>query len=144
MEDKLSVLIVDDEPQNLMLMSAVLDKFCPEVDRITAVKSISEAAERIASEEVDILFLDIELSGENGFELLAKSDTTDFSVIISTAYPDEYLDIIKQFKLSVLLKPVDYRELQKIIKEVQKKGKEHFAVKRSIAKAILEQFDFKS
>ncbi len=109
--DKLNAIIVDDErPARKELMFLLKD--FPEITIVGEADNIADAVLQINENKPDIVFLDIQLAGENGFELLEKV-TIDFKVIFVTAF-DEYA--IKAFEVNAtdyLLKPVDPARLKK-------------------------------
>ncbi|MCK9422061.1 MAG: response regulator transcription factor [Bacteroidales bacterium] len=109
-------IIVDDErPARKELM--FLLKAFPEIEVIGESDNINGAVDLIQNRKPDVVFLDIQLAGENGFELLEKV-SDDFKLIFVTAY-DEYA--IRAFEVNAtdyLLKPVDPERLEISIKRI--------------------------
>jgi two-component system, LytTR family, response regulator len=81
----------------------------------------------LEKEKPDILFLDIEMPGMNGFELLEKFHHPEWEIVFTTAYNEYAIKAIKQSALDYLLKPVDKDEL---VQTVQR-AKEHKTLKAS-------------
>jgi two-component system LytT family response regulator len=109
----ISCFILDDEPDCISALAKLLTKYHPEVG-IAGQSSIpSEAYEamRHAAIRPDILFLDIQMPGENGFAFLKRFDEIDFTVIFTTAYDTYAIQAIKCSALDYLLKPIDHAEL---------------------------------
>jgi two-component system LytT family response regulator len=107
---KINVIIIDDERPARKELTFLLKDF-PEIVIQGEADSITKAIELIATQKPDLVFLDIQLSGENGFDLLKKIPI-DFKVIFVTAY-DEFA--IKAFDVNAsdyLLKPVDPKRLE--------------------------------
>jgi two-component system LytT family response regulator len=100
-------IIVDDEKLSVKTLSKMLGSHCPDVQLIGAFNKPVEALAAIKAGRPEVLFLDIEMPGMNGFDLLETLDEINFDVIFTTAY-DEYA--LKAFKVSAmdyLLKPID-------------------------------------
>jgi two-component system LytT family response regulator len=108
---KYQALIVDDERGNRELLSKLLREHCPQIDHIAVAHSVKEAEAQLSKGGIDVVFLDIEMPRENGFDLLNKLGTVDFKVIFVTAYDAYALKAIKYSALDYLLKPVDPDEL---------------------------------
>lgn len=113
-------LIVDDEQDNRLTMHALLTRFCKGVEVIGEAATVKEAVTQINALNPELVFLDIEMPKENGFQLFKYFTDIDFEVIFTTAY-DEYA--VKAFRYSAidyLLKPIDLEELRDAISRVSK------------------------
>lgn len=114
-------IIVDDEEGGRISLNNQLKENCPEVEVLALCDTLSTAIANIKKYKPDVVFLDIQLRNEIGFDLLKKIDKIDFEVVFVTAY-DKYA--IKAFRFSAidyLLKPVDPEELKKAVKKVENK-----------------------
>ncbi len=113
---EIKAIIVDDErPARKELIFLLKD--IPEIIIQADVDNIRDAITIISSEKPDLVFLDIQLAGENGFDLLKKIPVT-FKVIFVTAF-NEYA--IKAFEVNAtdyLLKPVDPIRLEIALKRI--------------------------
>lgn len=115
---KYNALIVDDEQGNRELLGAMLLEHCSQIGKIATVKSVAEAENYLQSNSVDVVFLDIEMPHENGFDLLKKLSDINFKVIFVTAYDAYALQAIKYSALDYILKPVDKDELIQAVKKL--------------------------
>lgn len=151
-------VIIDDEPHATKSLEILLSEDCPQVQVVASFNHPAEALLFLRSNQVDLIFLDIDMPFMNGFELLNRLAPINFDIIFVTAY-DQYA--IKAFKFSAfdyLLKPVDEVELINSLRKLENKSKkstqnsnfEHLlevfksgqsAVKR-IALPTLEGFEF--
>lgn len=73
--------------------------------------------------DIDLLFLDVEMPGMNGFELLEKFNKLPFDVIFTTAYSRYAIKAFKAKAIYYLLKPIDEEELEEAIKLWQEKSR---------------------
>jgi two-component system LytT family response regulator len=104
-------MIVDDEKLSAQTLSKLLERHCPDVDIVGSFHKPTDALAAIRTLNPEVVFLDIEMPGMNGFDMLEAIDEINFDVIFTTAY-DEYA--LKAFKVSAmdyLLKPIDEEEL---------------------------------
>lgn len=104
-------IIVDDEISNIENLRALLIKHCPQVTVIGSAGNVKDAAELINLHQPDLLFLDIQLKNDSGFNLLKLLPEKSFEVIFVTAYDHYGIQAIKFAALDYLLKPVDIDEL---------------------------------
>lgn len=104
-------IIIDDEKANIENLRALLQKHCPMVEVIAAAGDVKTAAQLIGLHQPDILFLDIQLKNETGFDLLKQLPFNNFEVIFVTAFDHYGIQAIKYAALDYLLKPVDIDEL---------------------------------
>ncbi|MGN6510790.1 MAG: LytR/AlgR family response regulator transcription factor, partial [Chitinophaga sp.] len=100
------------------------------------VNSVKEARQLIDEMQPDLVFLDVEMPHQNGFELLKQYDKLTFDVIFTTAYEQYALKAIKFNALDYLLKPFSVQELQ----EALRKFHERRSQKPDTAIAPLEVF----
>lgn len=112
-----TAIVVDDELNNRQYLISMLIKFCPEVNVLGEASSIQEAKRLINTTSPEVVFLDIEMPGGNGFKLL--EDQVDFKVIFVTAYDAYALKAIKFSALDYLLKPIDKGELQAAVAKLE-------------------------
>ena len=114
----ITAIIIDDEPYCCESLVTLLGRYCPDIKVIDVCYSGEEALTKINENNPQLLFLDIEMPGMNGFELLEKLPEVNFDLIFTTSY-DQYA--IKAFRFSALdylLKPIDRQELQKAVAKV--------------------------
>lgn len=120
---KYKTLIVDDERLARKEMRRLLAEF-DEISIIGEAENLSEAIEIIEKEKPQIVFLDIQLSNENGFELLEKTEQ-NFKLIFVTAFDAYAIRAFEVNALDYLLKPVNPDRLAKAIERLkeEKMGK---------------------
>jgi two-component system LytT family response regulator len=100
----MKALIIDDERLARAELRRLLEKH-PEVEIVGEARDAEEALQQIGQLEPELLFLDIQMPGRNGFELLELLDRVP-SVIFTTAYDEYALKAFEVNALDYLLKPV--------------------------------------
>ena len=114
-------IIIDDERHNRENLLQMLAGHCPDVEVVAVCKTAREGREGILATNPDLIFLDIEMPGGNGFSLLENLSRIDFEVIFVTAYNHYSLKAIKFSALDYLLKPVDTNDLIAAVEKAQTK-----------------------
>lgn len=114
---EIKAIIVDDEQHCIDALQTMLAKKCPEVTVLGGVNSVKAAKELIDEVHPDVVFLDVEMPHQNGFELLKLFDRINFDIIFTTAYEQYALKAIKFNALDYLLKPFSVKELQDAVQK---------------------------
>ncbi len=115
-------VIIDDEPDAVDSLELIIEDFLPELVITNTFTDPVKALKKLPHINPDLVFLDINMPGLNGFQLLEKLENFDFNVIFTTAY-DEYA--IKAFKFGAanyLLKPIDIDDLIAAVKRIMSKN----------------------
>jgi two-component system, LytTR family, response regulator len=102
-------VIIDDERLARNELKKLLQEF-PEIEIIAEAANANEGIEKIDSLSPDLIFLDIQMPGKTGFDMLAELDKAP-DVIFTTAYDDYALKAFEVNALDYLLKPVEPRRL---------------------------------
>jgi len=114
----LTAFIVDDEFQCREFLSVLLKQYFPEIQLVGQAATVDQALEGLRHYKPDIVFLDIQLNAQTGFDLLNRLPEIDFALIFTTAF-DQYA--IKAFRFNAidyLLKPVLTEEFKKAVQKV--------------------------
>lgn len=117
----ITAVIVDDEPYSCESLATLLERFCPDVKILDICYSGADAIKAIREQVPTLLFLDIEMPGMNGFEMLQQLPSINFSIIFTTSYDQYAIKAIRFSALDYLLKPVDREELQKAVQKAIEK-----------------------
>lgn len=127
----MKTLIVDDERLARKELISLLASY-PEIEIIGECANAEEALEAIKNEHPDLVFLDVQMPGMNGFELLKKLDDVP-QVIFVTAFDEYAMKAFEVNAIDYLLKPVETHRLteaiQKLIKnnELESKIESHYS-----------------
>lgn len=117
----IKAIIVDDERHSCDALKMLLDKCCPQVQVVAICYSGIDAIEKINELKPELVFLDIEMPGMNGFQMLERLPHINFEIIFTTSYDQYAITAFKFSALDYLLKPVDREELEKAIQKISKK-----------------------
>ena len=122
MDRLLKSILVDDEPHNISNLLHLLESYCPEIEVAGTANTVQEAIDLLHLNAVDLIFLDIDLGSETGFDLLKKINRQNFEVIFVTAFSEYGIKAIKFSAIDYLLKPVQPDELQIAVKKAVEKN----------------------
>ncbi|WP_203257999.1 LytR/AlgR family response regulator transcription factor [Hyunsoonleella ulvae] len=117
----IKTILVDDEKGALETLTGMLKLFCKDVQILGKASSANTARELIEKFNPDLIFLDINMPFENGFDLLGSLEHHDFHVIFTTAHNNYALKAIKFGVLDYLLKPINFKELQEAVAKVPRR-----------------------
>lgn len=117
---KIKVVIIDDEEDSIVVLQTLLKKYCANVTVAETATDINDAYKKIIKHNPHAIFLDIQMPGGNGFDLLKKFKNIDFDVIFITSYDKYAIEAIKLSALHYMLKPVEVEELQEAVKRVER------------------------
>ena len=108
-------IIVDDEPKGVAVLSRLIQLHTPMLEVVGTAGDIATARLLIQSLQPQIVFLDIKLNRESGFELLGENEQHPFCVIFVTGYEEYAIAAIRASATDYLLKPVIVEELKQAV-----------------------------
>ena len=120
-------IVIDDEALDRQLIKELIRQYCKRISLVEDYPNINLGEQGIRTHQPDIVFLDINMPGGNGFDLLDRFSKTsrDFLLIFVTGHEEYGGRAIKQGAFDYLLKPIDIDELI----ELSNKIIEHFGEK---------------
>lgn len=118
----IKAILVDDELSSLESLQIELNNFCPQVEIVKSCHGAEEALQWLLENSIDLVFLDIEMPGMSGFELLQQLPNHDFYVIFVTAYDEFALRAFDFNAIDYLLKPIRKIKLQKAVEKVEQRA----------------------
>src|SRR5438477_7389959 len=108
-------LIVDDEPIARQVLREELE-ICPDIRIVGEAENGEQALERITTLEPDLVFLDLQMPGMGGFEVIRRLPSGHFPVlVIVTAFDQHAIRAFEEGAVDYLLKPVGQARLQKAL-----------------------------
>ncbi|MEX2380249.1 MAG: LytTR family DNA-binding domain-containing protein [Vicingaceae bacterium] len=121
---KIKVFITDDEPKAIQTLERIISLYFDEsVEVIGSAFSVEEAYKKLTSVHYpDVLFLDIEMGVESGFDLLEKLNETDIHVAFLTAHEEYALKAIKFSAIDYIIKPANVEDLKTLFSKVNRES----------------------
>ncbi|MBL7760121.1 MAG: response regulator [Sediminibacterium sp.] len=116
----IKAIIVDDEPNARKALHGLLAENFEQVQVLADCKDVPEAVKTINKLKPDLVFLDIEMPGYSGFELLDFFDEQliQFKIIFVTAYSDYSLRAFESSAVDYILKPVRLEHVARALKKL--------------------------
>ncbi len=122
---KIKTIIIDDEQDAIDVLRILLEEHCPEIDVVASANSVNAGLELIEKDYPDLVFLDIEMPGKNGFEVFRSLDDIKFQTIVVTGYENYAIRAIKYSALDYLLKPIDIDDLIQAVARIEPRNSEN-------------------
>lgn len=133
-------VIIDDERLARTELKKLLQDF-PEVEVIGEASNAAEGLEKIESLSPDLIFLDIQMPGKTGFDMLTELERAPH-VIFTTAYDEYALKAFEVNALDYLMKPVEPKRLADALQKMQQaEEKEMAATMAGINRGTLTEND---
>ena len=132
-------IIIDDERLARNELKKLLHEF-PEVEVIDEAANASEGIEKIESLNPDLIFLDIQMPGKTGFDMLAELDRAPH-VIFITAYDEYALKAFEVNALDYLMKPVEPKRLADALQKLQLADEKESIISPTVSRGTLSEND---
>jgi two-component system LytT family response regulator len=116
----LKAIIVDDEAKARRILENFLVEYCPQIQILAMAEDVPNAVKAIQKLKPDVVFLDIEMPGYNGFQLLEFFEEIDFEIIFTTAYSEFALRAFQVSAIDYLLKPIQIDQLTSAIQKLER------------------------
>jgi two-component system, LytTR family, response regulator len=117
-------VLIDDETDSIRVLQKLLQTYCPQVEVVGTAEGVETGLAIIQEMRPDLLFLDIEMTRGNAFDLLNQLRPLTFQVIFVTAFDNYAIRAFKYNAVDYLLKPVDIDELVNAINRVAERSKQ--------------------
>lgn len=112
MNQSLTCILVDDERAARNELEALLLDHCPEVNVVGQASNVSDARKQINELSPDLVFLDVKMPGERGFDLLEEPLPSKTAVVLVTAYDQFAVEAFRKAAVHYLIKPCEPEELR--------------------------------
>jgi two-component system LytT family response regulator len=132
-------IIIDDERLARNELKKLLLEF-PEVEVIDEAANAAEGIEKIEALSPDLIFLDIQMPGKTGFDMLQELDRTPH-VIFTTAYDEYALKAFEVNALDYLMKPIEPSRLADAIQKVQQAEEKEMVTQQAVNRSLLTEHD---
>ncbi len=117
----MKALIVDDERLARVELKRLLQPF-KDINVVGEAVNVEDALEKITQLNPDLIFLDIQMPGKSGFDLLEELDSVP-TVVFTTAYDEYALKAFEYNAMDYLLKPIEPQRLEETVKKLIEQSK---------------------
>lgn len=112
-------IIIDDEADARTLLRRMIESFCPDISIAGEADSVQSGVRLLREQAADVVFLDIQLEGGTGFDLLDFFPRPTFQIVFTTAYDSFALRAFRYHAIDYLLKPIASNEFIQSIDRVK-------------------------
>ncbi len=113
-------VIIEDEIYSRELLEQMLIEFCPDVQIVGKAIDVASGIALIKDAQPALVFLDVEMPGGNGFEVLNAFEKVSFKVVFVTGYDHYAIKAIRYSAIDYLLKPINLDDLEAAVQRVSK------------------------
>jgi two-component system LytT family response regulator len=112
----MKALIIDDERLARVALKRLLAEY-PHIEIVGEAENADDALIKMSELKPDVLFLDVQMPGKDGFQLLAKLEAIPM-VIFTTAYDEYALRAFQVSALDYLVKPIEHEHLSRAVEKI--------------------------
>lgn len=116
----MNCIIIDDNELAIKTLKNLLLNYCPKVTILGQAQTINDAVILVNTLQPSLVFLDIEMNNETGFDLLNYFPEPNFNIVFTTAHEKYALKAIKNNCFDFLLKPIDPKDLIQAVTDFEK------------------------
>lgn len=117
----ISAAIIDDEKNARIVLHAMIERhFGDKIKIVTSAESLKDGVASIYEYHPDIVFIDIEMPGENGLKIYDYFREINFQIIFVTAHQQYAIEALRHHAFDYLLKPVRQDELRRVFDRFDK------------------------
>lgn len=147
----MNAIIIDDEKRAREVLKYHLEEYVNHVHIIAEYSNIEQATRHLSKNEFDVIFLDINMPGGDGFDFLSRNKLDNKLIVFVTAHDQYALKAFKAEAFDYLLKPIEINELKRVINKLDhqislmhpdnEKKNETIAIKAGYDKVLLNTND---
>lgn len=117
----LRAVLIDDEQPSIDNLVAIFNEFFKDVEVIGIANNGADGKQLIKKLQPDVVFLDVEMPGMDGLDLLRSFDNIQFEVVFVSAFQQYAVQAFRLAAIDFLLKPVDLDELEQCLERIRNK-----------------------
>jgi len=121
----MTAILIDDERQSRDALASLLKTYCHDIQMVGQAESGESGIELIRRLRPDLVFLDVEMSDMDGFEVVRRFDRVDFALVFVTAYNHYAVRAFEFSAIDFLLKPVDAGRLAQAVHRASESHRQH-------------------
>ncbi len=116
--EKIRTIIIEDHEHSSFLLAKRITENCPQLEIVGFAENVKDALSLIEKTKPNLVFLDIELGNETGFELIDQIPNPEFQIVFVTAHNRYAVQAFQYNALHYLLKPIDPEELVEAVDRI--------------------------
>lgn len=120
MKTRITAIIIDDEQLDRELLHQLIADYCKHIIVLGNAGSVSDGLALYQSCNPDVVFLDIQMHGETGFEFIKAINTQLCKIVFTTGFTEYGIKAVKAGAFEYLLKPIDVDELEEVERKLLK------------------------
>ncbi|KAA3617920.1 MAG: DNA-binding response regulator [Flavobacterium sp.] len=136
---ELRAIIVEDEETSREILKNYLSKYCPSVTLKGEAANVDEALVLIRNNDLDLVFLDVEMPYGNAFDLLDKVGDRQFETVFVTAYNHYAIDALNAHASYYLLKPISIDKLIEAVDYVSEIKEKENSLQNTVLRPVHQQ-----
>ncbi|MBC7864523.1 MAG: response regulator transcription factor [Bacteroidia bacterium] len=121
----MNCVIVDDDKGCIDALAGIIKVYCPQLTILGTAANIADAVKLISNTAPQLVFLDVEIKNESGFDLFNYFPSPGFEVVFTTAHEKYALKAIKSSCYDFLLKPVNIPEIVSLVSKLENETKQN-------------------
>jgi len=120
-------IIIEDEPNARNILRFMMAEYFPNIEVVAEFDKVSLAAAYLKQEKIDFVFLDVQLNGEIGLDLVNyfQKDELNFEIIFTTAHSGYAMEAFTISAVDYILKPINTERLKEAVNRVLKRNITH-------------------
>ena len=136
----ISAILVDDEQKSIKNLELLLKEHCKEINVIGVANNALEAIKLTLEKKPDVVFLDVQMPGYNGFDVMDNIKETNSIFVFTTAHEEYAVKALRKGAFDYLLKPIDTDELKNCVTRIQEEfyKKKNQSVNGQLINKIIE------
>lgn len=115
----MKTLIIDNDSRIRDGLRQMIQKFCPQITELNEADGIESGIAAISKFNPELIFLDVELDGGTGMDLLSKLKNYNFDVVFITAHNKYAVDAFQFSAIDFILKPIGLEDLLNAIQKAK-------------------------
>ncbi|WP_149274715.1 LytR/AlgR family response regulator transcription factor [Pareuzebyella sediminis] len=140
---KLDAILIEDEANSREILRNYIGKYCPDVRLLGEASSIKEGLFLIEKNNLDLIFLDVEMPFGNAFDFLDQVPSRSFETVFVTAYNQYAMEALNNHAAYYLMKPVNIDELIKAVTYVREIKHKESILENKVLKPKLKSLEGK-
>ena len=126
MTENLKCIIIDDSRKDRENIRMLLESYCPNTQIIGEANDRESILELLTTTNPDLVFIDIHIGPHNVFDIINDLEDISFKIVFVSAFDKYAIKGYQYDAIDYLLKPVDSKQLIKVVDKVKKLKKEYF------------------